>query len=538
MTAEQAAKLSLAEQHDWYRRATSRRSLLRGGVIGAGTAIAGAALLDGPARAVAGAQAGSPVLLSKTGASAGTNASPFGQHIAFGADPRTEMAVAWQVRVPVSNPFLRVGTTPWDLSERIEAEVRTVTTQRGNISPVDSVAPSAASTIEQYYLHVRLDKLRAGKTYFYTVGHEGWDTSPGQAGFEVRSFTTAPRDRGPFRFTAFGDEGISYDAVATTELVRAQHPDFHLHAGDISYAEGTGHGLVTDSYDPQVWDLWFNEVSAAAGAIPWQIAVGNHEMEAWYSPDGYGAHKARFDFPGGTDGATYYAFTYGNVGVITLDANDVSYELPANFGYSGGAQTAWLKSTLASLRAQDGIDFIVVQFHHCTYSTCTSHASEGGARQYWAPLFDKYSVDLVINGHNHIYERTDPMKGGGVTTSAPAGSTITPATEGTTYVVAGGAGNSLYSFNVADSYEGAVDNIASISSFVNSEGSTKVSETVTWSRVRYTGYCLLVIDSTPAPAGGTSTLLVRGLAEDGTEIDRFTLARTAESSRRSGHQSL
>ena len=87
MTPEQASKLSLAEQHDWYRRVTSRRSMLRGGIVGAGTVIAGSALLNGTARA---ASTG-PVLLSKTGA---TNAAPFGQHIAFGADPRTEMSVA------------------------------------------------------------------------------------------------------------------------------------------------------------------------------------------------------------------------------------------------------------------------------------------------------------------------------------------------------------------------------------------------------------------------------------------------------------
>lgn len=518
MTPEQASKLSLAEQHDWYRRATSRRSLLRGGVLGAGTVIAGSALLDGTARAAT--TAASPVLLSKTGAS---TAAPFGEHIAFGADPATEMSVAWQVRDAVSKPFLRIGTSPWDLGERIQAEVRTVTTLRSDTSPVDSVPLAAASTIEQYYLHVRLDKLRSGETYYYTVGHDGWDNQSGQ----VYSFTTAPRKRGPFRFTAFGDEGISYDAVATTELVRAQKPDFHLHAGDISYAEDSGHGLITDSYDPRVWDSWFTEVAQAAGTIPWNVAVGNHEMEAWYSPDGYGAAHARFDFPGGVGGPTYYSFTYGNVGFVALDANDVSYEIPANFGYSKGGQVAWLEKTLAGLRAQDGIDFIVVYFHHCAYSTCTSHASEGGVRQYWTPLFDKYSVDLVVNGHNHIYERTDPIKDGSVTTAAPIGATITPATEGSTYVVAGGAGDSLYSFSASDSYEGDVNNVSSITSFVNSAGGTKVSETVTWSRVRYTGYCLLVLDSDPAPKGGTSKLLVRGLSEDGTEVDRFTLARTA-----------
>jgi hypothetical protein len=49
-------------------------------------------------------------------------------------------------------------------------------------------------------------------------------------------------------------------------------------------------------------------------------------------------------------------------------------------------------------------------------------------------------VDLVINGHNHIYERNNPLINGTQTSTAPIGSTITPATQGTTYVVAGGAG--------------------------------------------------------------------------------------------------
>lgn len=120
----------------------------------------------------------------------------------------------------------------------------------------------------------------------------------------------------------------------------AQSPAFHLHAGDISYAESGGGGLSTDSYDPRLWDSFFTRLEPGAGAVPWQVAVGNHEMEAWYSPDGYGGQQARFNFPGEVPGASppaYYSFGYGNVAIISLDANDVSCEIPANNGYSGGA---------------------------------------------------------------------------------------------------------------------------------------------------------------------------------------------------------
>jgi Calcineurin-like phosphoesterase len=403
------------------------------------------------------------------------------------------------------------------------AHLPTLSTPRGDTSPIDSVPLVSPTTIEQYYLHAQLGRLAPGQTYYYTVGHDGYDSALNVTG----SFATALRGRVPFRFTAFGDEGVTYDAVATTSQVRALNPAFHLHAGDISYAEDDGDGLLTDSYDPRVWDSWFNQAAPAAGSIPWQVAVGNHEMESWYSPDGYGGQHARWDFPGGTSGPTYYSWTYGNVAFLSLDANDVSYEIPANLGYSKGAQVAWLTKQLAAYRADPAIDFIVAYFHHCAYSTCTSHGSEGGVRQYFAPLFDQYSVDLVINGHNHIYERNNPLIGGTETGSAPFGATISAATQGTTYVVAGGAGDSLYAFDAPDSYEGDVNSDTSISSHVNVSGGT-TTETVGYSQVRYTGYCLLVVDSEPASyKGGTSKLAVRAVTEDGVELDNFTLVRQA-----------
>jgi hypothetical protein len=63
-----------------------------------------------------------------------------------------------------------------------------------------------------------------------------------------------------------------------------------------------------------------------------------------------------------------------------------------------------------------------------------------------------------------------------------------------------------------------------VNGYVNEAGSTEVPETVAWSRVRYTGYGLLVVDVAP-PAWGNATMLLRAVNENGTEIDRFTLSR-------------
>jgi Purple acid Phosphatase, N-terminal domain/Calcineurin-like phosphoesterase len=513
MTPEIAKSLSAAEQHEWYRRVVSRRALLRGGLVGAGAVIAGPSLLGGTASATQPAPVGSASLLAQAPRPVGAAVVPFGRHLAFGADPTDQVAITWQTPALVKNPFVRIGTSPWDLGQRIPADLRNLTTPLADIKAVDSVPPANTDAVQQYFLQARLDGLGAGQTYYYLVGHDGWDVNGNLP--TIGTFTTAPDRRTPFTFTAFGDEGVTYDAVATTNLIRAQSPAFHLHAGDVSYAESGGGGLVTDAYDPRVWDSFFNQIEPVASSIPWQVAVGNHEMETWYSPDGYGGQFDRFAFPQQT---SYYSFTYSNVAVLSLDANDVSNEIPANLGYSGGAQTTWLAAQLAAYRQRPDIDFIVVYFHHCAYCTCSAHSSEGGVRTNWVPLFDQYSVDLVINGHNHLYERTDPLKGGVATTTAPIGTTVTPATQGTTYITAGGGGESLYKFTAADSYEGAVDNVASVSAYINAAGGTEVPETVTWSRVRYTGYCLVVIESQPGHRHGTSTLTIRGLSETGSEV--------------------
>jgi hypothetical protein len=520
MTPEIARTLSAAEQHEWFRNVTSRRSLLRGGLVGVGAVAAGPTLLSGTSIAAPSRTSRGASLLKRADRASGVVVPPFGRHVAFGAKPSQQMSVSWQLPALVDNPFVRVGRSPWDLGQRIGADLRVLTTPRMDITSATSVPPSDTGPVVQYYVQAEINGLRPGETYYYSVGHDGWDAPAHPE--TIRSFTTAPAGRTSFTFTAFGDQGVTYNSLTNANLINAQSPAFHLHAGDISYAEDGGDGLITDSYDPQVWDTFLNQVEPVASSVPWQIAAGNHEMETWYSPDGYGGLFDRFALPGST---TYYSFVYGNVMVISLDANDVSDEIPANNGYSGGAQTTWLASQLAAARSRSDIDFVVAYFHHCAYCTCTVHGSEGGVRANWTALFDQYAVDLVINGHNHIYERTDPIKAGAATTSAPIGATITPATQGTTYVTAGAGGESLYNFSAPDSYEGNVNNDSAVASYINEPGGTTTDETVAWSRVRFTGYCLLVVESTPAFFGGTSRLNVRGLSEDGTELDRFTLAR-------------
>lgn len=529
MTPEQAASLSTAEQHEWFQKLTSsRRSLLRGGLVGAGVLAAGSSVLSGEARAAGGSSAptaapAGAALLASVARPAGAYVVPFGRHISYGADPTTEISVVWQVPAVVSNPYIRIGGSPLDLGEKIKAQLSVLSTPFTDISAVNSVPLVHAANVEQYYVQARVTHLVPGRTYYYVVGHDGYDPAKNPHLERPRSFTTAPCGQTEYTFTAFGDQGISYDGIAVANTIRSQNPAFHLHAGDLSYANEGGSGLITNSYDPRVWDSFLVQNEFFADSIPWQAVVGNHEMEPWYSPDGYGGYFERFAQP--TEQQAYYSFAYGNVAFLALDANDVTYEYTANRGYSGGKQTAWLNRQLAAYRADKSIDFIVVYFHECAYCTATAHASDGGVRAAWTPLFDQFDVDLVINGHNHVYERTDPLRGGSVTTAAPIGSTVRSKAYGTTYVVAGSSGNSLYSFPATDTYESDVDDIAPFQSWVRSPSGDKTSETVDWSRVRYTGYALLAVDVKPGRFGRPAQLVLRGVNEYGVEIDRVTIER-------------
>ena len=510
-----AERMTLAEQHEYLHTRFSRRTMIRGGAVTVG-AVVGGTFVQG-----ATAQAAVPARAARAEKIDGAFVAPFGRHLAYGTDPRTEMTVSWQVPALVHKPYIRIGAHPWDLSRKIEAEVRPLFTPAG-------VGASGDHT--QYYLHARLTRLRPGRTYYYGVGHEGFDPAVPRLAGTIGTFTTAPAHAQPFTFTAFGDQGVSYHALANDSLILGQNPAFHLHAGDIAYADPAGQGKASDTvFDSRTWDQFLAQTESVAKQVPWMVSYGNHDMEAWYSPNGYGGEEARWQLPeNGPDKKNLpgvYTFVHGNTAVISLDANDISFEIPANLGISGGTQTKWLEAQLKKYRAADHIDFVVIFFHHCAYCTSTSHASEGGVRQEWVPLFEKYTVDLVINGHNHVYERTDVIKGNKVAKELPIGGTAYPETDGVVYVTAGAAGRSLYAFSADESYEGKVKDVDSVSSFVCLEDGAQQKETVAWSRVRYLDYSFLRVDVTPASKGRLATLRVTGIAETGEEVDRFTVAR-------------
>jgi Calcineurin-like phosphoesterase len=422
-------------------------------------------------------------------------------------------------------------------------------------SPVPARLVHLVGAGSQFYVKAALTGLRPGTRYHYRLRLSD-GTTTGDA-----HFVTAPAAgrTEPFTFTAFADVGTNAPPPGRTSVngyapddpvlardprpawtqidrMATQRPAFTLLAGDICYADPSGDGLGAGDFDPYVWDVFLARIDAQAAYTPWMFTTGNHDMEAVHGAHGYGGHAARLDLPGnGPPGCpSVYRFTHANVGVVALDANELSAEIRTNRGYSGGAQVRWVEDTLRTWRADPAVDWIVAFFHHCAYSTTREHASDGGVRAALAPLFDRYQVDLAVQGHNHVMERTDPIRAGRVTRPAPDGATVEPATDGTTYLCIGSGGRARYSFPTPPAFRGRPDPDEPVDSYVWRPDGSKEPETVAWSRTRYDGYAFLAVDVRPAGPGRTTTMTLRTLAdavpgrpEPYTEIDRVTLRRTA-----------
>ena len=97
------------------------------------------------------------------------------------------------------------------------------------------------------------------------------------------------------------------------------------------------------------------------------------------------------------------------------------------------------------------IDWIFVMFHKPMYSSLSKHSEEYIIRDKYQNVFDKYGVDLVIQGHNHIYSRTLPLSLNKVDISQPIvdknsdnnNNTFTNP-KGTVFLVVGTGGDELY----------------------------------------------------------------------------------------------
>ena len=380
--------------------------------------LAGAGSTGLLAAAAAPAKAATRARKGRAAAGAGT---PEQIHLTWGENPATGVVVSWASPGPASRPRVRIG------QRVIPAEARQYTDGLNG------------QTVWTY--HARVGGLRPGATYAYVVTA---DNDSNAADPFSATFRTAPQGRVPFRFTSFGDLAtpntawvLSYGQSAyAVEAVESFQPLFHLLNGDLCYAD------LNPAEQPEVWRDFGNNNQTSAANRPWMPCPGNHEVEFDNGPQGFASYLTRYTLPDNHVpgfGGRWYSFRVGSVLFVSLDADDVVYQDagplvagPAALApapstghpaiapgtsfyirdYSGGAQTAWLEGTLAAGRRDESVDWIIVQMHQCACSSsATGNGSDLGIRQQWLPLFDRYQVDLVLNGHDHDYERSFPVRG-------------------------------------------------------------------------------------------------------------------------------
>jgi len=98
----------------------------------------------------------------------------------------------------------------------------------------------------------------------------------------------------------------------------------------------------------------------------------------------------------------FYSFNYQNVHFIAI-STEVPYE-------AGSKQYSFVKNDLQESASDPNINWIVVFYHRLAYTSPTLINSIKALRETYHPLFQKYGVDLIIQGHSHNYQRTYPIK--------------------------------------------------------------------------------------------------------------------------------
>lgn len=317
-------------------------------------------------------------------------------HLSIQGDGSTSVTIAWVTANALDTETHKVkyGLSPGDYTE-----------------VVDGSSHQLPNEPFGYVHEVELRDLEPNTTYYYICGDEvrGW--SPEYA------FTTAPDAAQDFTFVVVGDMGVTNAAKQNLYQMSSEDPSFVLHAGDLSYANGF----------TLIWDLWFDQISTLAARVPYMPSIGNHEDE----PDlGLSSYLGRFALP---NNERWYSFDWGNTHVISLDTES-SYTRDSE-------QLAWLENDLADASADRDIDWIVVFFHKPPYSASPERGSNLSVRYNICPLLDTYGVDVVFNGHAHLYERSYPINNEEVVNRDPH---IYENPGGTIYVVTGGGGYGLY----------------------------------------------------------------------------------------------
>lgn len=284
-------------------------------------------------------------------------------------EPAQTQAVTWRTDTTIAKAYAEIaesesGPKFTSKAQRIDASTE----------PLKSDAGVA------HYHSLNFTNLKPSTKYAYRVG-DGVNWS------EWFHFVTASDRPEPFSFIYFGDAQndirMHWSRVVREAFSDAPKARFMLHAGD----------LVSHSDVDSEWGQWFHAGGWLNAMIPSVSTPGNHEYPGDLFDKTLTRHwRPQFALPtNGPEGLeeTVYSIDYQGTRVISLNSNEGQQR-----------QIDWLDKTLADNPNR----WTVITFHHPVYSTKKGRDNPQ-IRGWWKPVFDKYRVDLVLNGHDHSYAR-------------------------------------------------------------------------------------------------------------------------------------
>ncbi|MFJ8431415.1 discoidin domain-containing protein [Kitasatospora sp. NPDC094019] len=244
--------------------------------------------------------------------------------------------------------------------------------------------------------YVRLYGTARGTAYGYSLFEmEVYGTTGGTPSPTLPSPTGTTAPGGAFTVVAAGDIAAQCTASdsacahpKTAALAQRIDPKFYLTMGDNQYDDAR----LADFRD--YYDKTWGAFKAKTHPVP-----GNHET---YDPAGsLVGYKSYFGSIAYPQGKSWYSFDEGNWHFVALDSN----------AFDQAAQIDWLKADLAA----NGKKCLAAYWHHPLYSS-GGHGNDPVSRPVWRILYDA-KADLVLNGHDHHYERFAPQDPDGKATA-------------------------------------------------------------------------------------------------------------------------
>lgn len=191
----------------------------------------------------------------------------------------------------------------------------------------------------------------------------------------------------------------------TLQMIDRQRPHFICLTGDIVNNSWEGYTPILEQWE---WTITDQEV---VGNYPIMPVAGNHDAASYDFTSRY--HLPYADGQDLSKGG-YYSFDYHNIHFIALNTNDSSSD-PQNLKGLSTNQIEWLKN---DLKAAKNAKWKVVMMHKGIFDAgghCSNVEGTDGdiayIREQVSPIFSDYQVDLVLQGHDHLYSRSYPIQG-------------------------------------------------------------------------------------------------------------------------------